>query len=679
MTQNCATSRIQSFALMIMKATPFRLVALALCAALLAPLAWAQSKAPIEDFARRPKLDRLTFSPDGKQFAALQEINGRMNIVVGDLANGSLRSVTRFEASDVTGYRWISNKRLIFSLIDYKVGLADQRGGGLLAVDADGGDGKQLSPTGKECEDTIRRCRYTLFQARVPGSVDEIIAVTNERVDTSPDLVRLDTRSGKRTLLTSDNPGQVAQWSLDHSLVPRAAVSSDAKALESTFWYRDDAGSAWRKIKTFKFFEPHFEPLGFAPDGTLYVASNLESGDKLAIHKFDPKTGLPGERLARHPDVDLGLVEDPRNPGPPSSPLIFEPTSGELIGLQIAGDKPETVWLDEKRMRLQATIDRSLPAGSVNTVRPLPENKAVIFSRSGSDPGAYYLFDQDKRQLRELARPRAWIKPEQMGRVEPIRYKARDGLEIPAYLTVPPGKAAKNLPLVVWVHGGPWARDEYGWDPDVQFFASRGYAVLQPNYRGSTGFGRKHFNASLKQLGQSMQDDVTDGVRKLIADGTVDAARVCIGGGSYGGYATMMGLVREPSMFKCGIDVVGVVDLKWWIDLGYTDFNRSDAAGSDAWLKATIGNPATEPAMVEANSPRLHADKIMAPVLIIHGVGDVRVPIVHGEAMRDALKAKGKEVEWLAFPDEGHGFMKESSRTEYYRRMEAFLSRYLGN
>ena len=641
--------------------------------------AFAQPLIPPEDFARRPKLDRITFSPDGKKFAALEESKGRMNLIVGDFSGGAIKQITSYESNDVTAYRWVSDKRLIFSLVDLKSGLATQRGGGLFAVDADGRNGRQLSLTGKDCEEGMRRCRVTEFFQRVPGNDDDIIAVSNERVGESPDLVRLDTRSGKRTLLTENNPGNVSSWALDTSLVPRAAMSNDRRTLESTFWYRDDARSSWRKVRTFAFSEPHFEPLGFDPSGTLYVASNMESGDKLAIHKFDAKTGLPGERIARHPDVDLGLVSDPRNPGPPSSPLIFDPQTGVLIGLLIDGDKPETVWLDEKRARLQATIDRSLPAGAVNTVRPLPDNQAFIVSRSGSDPGTYYLFDETQRALREVERPRSWIKPEQMGRVEPLRYKARDGLEIPAYLTLPAGKTAKGLPLVVWVHGGPWARDEFGWDPDAQFFASRGYAVLQPNYRGSTGFGRKHFNASLKQLGQSMQDDVTDGVRKLIADGTVDPARVCIGGGSYGGYATMMGLVREPSMFKCGINVVGVVDLKWWIDIGYTDFNLGDAEGATAYLKRTVGDPVADAAMMEANSPRLLADRIKAPVLIVHGGGDMRVPIAHAEAMRDALKAKGKEVEWLVFPDEGHGFMKESSRAEYYRRMEAFLAKHLGN
>lgn len=656
---------------------PLRRVGLSLALIILSTA--AQAQIPAEDFARRPKLDRISFSPDGKKFAALEEFKGRMNLVVGDFDGGPLRYVTSYVTNDVTRYRWISDKRLIFSLIDLQGGLATQRGGGLFAVDADGRSGRQLALTGKDCEDANRRCRGLDFVARVPGSDDEIVVISNERVADSPDLIRLNTRDGKRTMLTDKNPGQVSHYTLDGKLVPRAAMSNDRMSLERTFWYRDDAISPWRKIRSFGFAAPHFEPLGFDPKGTLYIASNLETGDKLAIHKFDSTTGAPGERVARHPDVDLGLVEDPRNPGPPISPLVFDDDSGELVGIRIAGDKPETVWLDEKRARLQSTIDRALPAGSINTVRPLPGNKAFVASRSGSDPGTYYLYDEDKRALREVARPRAWIKPEEMGSVKVLRYKARDGLEIPSYLTLPAGKAPKSLPLVVWVHGGPWARDDYGWDPDAQFFASRGYAVLQPNYRGSTGFGRRHFNASFKQLGQSMQDDVTDGVRALIADGTVDPARVCIGGASYGGYATMMGLVREPSMFKCGIDVVGVVDLKWWIEIGYTDFNLGDANAATAYLTRTVGDPMADAAMMEANSPRLHADKVRAPVLIVHGGGDMRVPVAHGEAMRDALKAKGKEVEWLVFPDEGHGFMKESSRAEYYRRMDAFLAKHLGN
>ena len=308
-----------------------RSLAAALALAFAASFVFAQALIPAEDFTRRPKLDRLTFSPDGKKFAALEEAKGRMNLVVGDFNGGAVKQITSYEASDVTNYRWISSNRLIFSLIDLKGGLATQHGGGLFAVDADGREGRQLSLTLKDCVETIRRCRSTDFFERVRGSNDEIIAVSNDRVLDSPDLIRLDTRTGKRTLLTERNPGGVTLWVVDRNLAPRAALSSDRKTLQSTFWYRDGASDTWRKVASYAFGEPHMEPLGFDGAGVLYVASNLESGDKLAIHKFDVAKGAPGERIAAHPGVDLGLVEDPRNPGSMLSPLLMDDERGEVV------------------------------------------------------------------------------------------------------------------------------------------------------------------------------------------------------------------------------------------------------------------------------------------------------------------------------------------------------------
>jgi len=461
-------------------------------------------------------------------------------------------------------------------------------------------------------------------------------------------------------------------------MVPRAALSNDRKGLKRAFWYKDKADAPWRKIIEYGVLEPGVEPLDFGPDGTLYVASRLESKDKLEIYKFDAATGKPGEKIAKHLDVDLGLIEDPAT-GSLASPLIFDAKTNNLIGLKIDGDVPSTIWFDEKKARLQKTIDNSLTKGNVNLIKPLVDGTYFISSSSGSDPGTYYWFDENKRQLVELGRQRGWIKPEQMGRVEVVRFKARDGLEIPSYLTIPAGKEAKNLPLLVWVHGGPFGiRDEYIFDPEVQFIASRGYAVLQVNYRISGGFGLKHYAAGFRQFGQTMQSDLRDGVNKLVQDGIVDAKRVCIGGGSYGGYATMMGLIRDSDIYKCGINIVGVMDLFWWQDLGYTDFNLGDADAATAFLRLVIGNPITDGDMMKANSPRFHADKVNAPVLFIHGVNDRRVPIVHAESMRDALKSAGKPYEWLVFPDEGHGFNKESSRAEYYRKMESFLAQHIG-
>jgi dipeptidyl aminopeptidase/acylaminoacyl peptidase len=659
-----------------------RLRALAISFAVLSTWAAAEgtsSLIPVEEFTRRPKLSDIKFSPDGKSFAALTELKGRRNIAVAKIDSADIHVVSSYETADVGNYRWISSKRLIFSLLDLKAGLSEQDGGGLFAVDADGKDGRNLSPTAKACQQSFQICRYTRFWARIKDSEDEIIAVSNERVLTSPDLVRLNTRTGARKLMTVDNPGRVAFWVLDADLVPRAALSEDVVHLERTFWYRSSADTPWEKITTFKEFEPGFSPLGFAPDGTLYVSSTLESKDKAAIHVFDPKTRLPGARLARHPSVDLGLAPASDPDEPPRSPLIFEPKSGQLTGLFVPSDIPQTVWLDEKFARIQGVVDASLPKGRVNEIRPLTDNQVVVFSYSGSEPGVYYLYDSDKRALREVIRPRSGINPDRVGTVQALRYKARDGLDIPAFLTLPAGKPPTKLPLVVWIHGGPWASDVYRWDDEVQFLASRGYAVLQPNFRGSTGFGLRHLGLSFKKLGQSMQDDITDGVRKLIADGTVDPQRVCLGGGSYGGYATLMGLVREPELFKCGIDVVGVVDLNWWIELGYTDFNRSSPEEAGAWLRHTIGDPSADREMMEANSPRLHARKIKAPVLIVSGANDQRVPIAHAEAMRDALKAAGNPPEWLVFGEEGHGFMRESNRTAFFTAMERFLAKHIGN
>jgi dipeptidyl aminopeptidase/acylaminoacyl peptidase len=655
------------------------------CGATLAQVPTAVASAPAaapsaQDFARPPQLDRLSFSPDGKKFAALEEYQGRMNIVVGDLQKGGLGRITNFRDFDVSAYRWISDGRLILSLGDRKSGLAQQRGGGLFAVNADGSDGKALAPTLLDCINLNQVCRFMQFVSVIKDSATDVIVMANDRNARSPDLYRLNTVTGRKTLITFDNPGEVIWWILDKDLVPRATWGTSATdRMRRVVHYRASESAPWRKVGDFAAFEPSFEPLAFGPDGTLYIASSLES-DKQALYKFDAAAGKPGEKILAHADVDVGLVDNSRSGGlsPFASPLMFDAKTGELTGIAIDGDKPETHWFRTKEAALQKTVDNAMPAGTVNSVTPVVDDKYLVVSRSERDPRSYYLLDLAKTQLISLGRPRPWIKPEQMGTVKVVRYKSRDGLEIPSYLTLPPGKASTKLPLIVWVHGGPWARDDWGWDRDAQFFASRGYAVLQPNYRGSTGFGRKHLVSSLKQLGQSMQDDVTDGVRHLIAEGIVDPARVCIGGGSYGGYATMMGLVKEPDLFKCGINVVGVVDLSWWIDLGYTDFNSSDPEASGKYLKATIGDPSADKEMMRKYSPRLHADQIKAPVLIIHGGGDVRVPIAHAEGMRDALKAAGKPYEWLVFPEEGHGFVKAENLTTYYTTMEEFLAKHLG-
>ena len=624
---------------------------------------------PASDFAKRPKYASVQFSPDGERFAALQEFEGRFNLTVGDLKAAKLTRITGFKTYDVGSYAWISNLRLVLSLYDSKKGLAEGRGGGMFAINADGSEPKMLSSTFESCRAETRFvCRQIEFARRIPGSEDEVIAAANERDAQTEDLYRLNTRTGKKTLLTEKVPGHVGRWVIDTQGVPRAAVTSEKGTLSQTFWFRDSADTPWRKISTSNSEAARrMEPAAFDTDGSLMVYSNLES-DTFGLYGFDAKTGKTGALLASHPIADLN-----------TSQIIRTSDQFKPVGLQINGDKPQTVWFDEKYGKLQALMDASLPKGNVNNFAILDNGKVVVYSWSDRDPGQYFLYDPVKKQLEAVLRPRDWIETEKMSPMTVVRYKARDGLEIPAYLTLPVGKPAKNLPLVAVIHGGPFGvRDEWGFESDVQFLASRGYAVLQPNYRGSGGYGMKHYIAGFKQWGLAMQDDVTDGVKYLIAQGIVDPARVCIDGTSYGGYATLMALVKEPELFKCGIDEAGVSDLFWFGELGYSDFNRNDSSSAGAFFAETMGDPSVDKIMMEANSPRKQAAKIESPLMIIHAVRDQRVPFQHAEGMRDAMKAAGKDIEWVVYPDEAHGFAKFENRVDRYNKIEAFLKKNIG-
>jgi len=293
-------------------------------------------------------------------------------------------------------------------------------------------------------------------------------------------------------------------------------------------------------------------------------------------------------------------------------------------------------------------------------------------------PGSFYLFDLKSGKLEWLADSAPWINPRQMAPMQQVRYKARDGLEIPAHLTLPKGSEGKNLPLVVVVHGGPWVPAE-GWrfDPEAQFLASRGYAVLQPEFRGTMGYGWKHFSSSFKQWGRAMQEDVTDGVRWAIDQGIVDPNRVCIYGASYGGYATMMGLVKDPDLYKCGINYVGVTDLDLFTSATWSDFAYSE------WLqhevKEMFGDMSTERERLMAVSPVEHAGKIKAAVLMAYGAADVRVVPEHGTRMRSALQKYDRKVEWMMVEGEGHGYRDPENQKMFYGAMEKFLDQYIGS
>jgi len=425
---------------------------------------------------------------------------------------------------------------------------------------------------------------------------------------------------------------------------------------------RDPAGD-WKKVAEFQSLAGDaMAPRFVGPDGSLYVEAG--QGDQTAVFTLDAASG----KLSAAPvAASKGFSLHPE----------FVADDKKLLGLRYTIDAEITQWLDDGMKALQATFDAMLPATGNRISVPMRGDSPWVLVQAFADvqPTVSYIYNRQTRKLIRLGVSLPAIDPKQMGQTDFVRFKARDGLMIPAYLTLPPGEAKKNLPLVVLVHGGPWVRGaSWHFDPEVQFLASRGYAVLQPEFRGSTGYGRKLFEAGFKQWGRAMQDDVADGARWAIAQGFADAKRICIAGASYGGYATLMGLVNDPELFRCGINWVGVTDPLMMFSVSWSDI--TDESKKYGYAKL-IGDPAADAAMLKAVSPIENASKIKQPLLLAYGAWDTRVPIVHGEKFRDAIKPHNPNVEWVVYDNEGHGWAKPETRVDFWNRVEKFLARNL--
>lgn len=300
------------------------------------------------------------------------------------------------------------------------------------------------------------------------------------------------------------------------------------------------------------------------------------------------------------------------------------------------------------------------------------ERQWVVKTVSDISRGAYFVFDRDSRKITPLGETMPWLQPELMSEMKTISYKSRDGLTIEGYLTIPRGREAKNLPIIINPHGGPWSRDEWSFDPETQFLASRGYAVFQMNFRGSTGYGRKFWEASFKQWGRKMQDDITDGVHWLTKEGYADPKRVCIYGVSYGGYAALAGVAFTPDLYACAVDYVGVSNL-------FT-FSKTIPAYWKSWLEMQnemVGHPVKDKALLRAASPVFFVDKIKAPLFVAQGANDPRVNKAESDQIVEALRKRGVQVEYMVKDNEGHGFSNQENRFDFYRAMEAFLAKHI--
>jgi len=403
---------------------------------------------------------------------------------------------------------------------------------------------------------------------------------------------------------------------------------------------------------------------GLTEDGKGLVRMARNAKGYQALLRRDLETGMETE-LYSAPGYDVAY------------PLLDE-WSGRVIGAAYTADKEEFVYLDPAREALQRGLEKAFPGESVGILSgDLSRNILIVKLNGPARAPIYFVLDRTTHNMRPMARPYPALTDLTLPEVKTYNYAARDGLKIPAYLTLPLNKPAKNLPLVVMPHGGPDARDQLGFDWWAQFLANRGYAVLQPNYRGSSGYGWDFTQAGLRQWGLKMQDDISDGVKKAIADGVADPKRVCIVGASYGGYAALAGAAFSPDLYACAVSFAGVSDLPLVLRTDRKEYG-TDSQNASFWA-TRIGSSDDNWDQLTATSPARHADKIRCPVLLMHGEGDTTVRIDQSERMESALKEAGKNVQFIRIPGEDHYLNLTETRVRLLTETEKFLAKTIGN
>jgi dipeptidyl aminopeptidase/acylaminoacyl peptidase len=476
------------------------------------------------------------------------------------------------------------------------------------------------------------------------------------------ELFKVNAHTGDRTIVAHGNY-DTSEWLMDGHGHVAARIDQKTNPLRDYVWVPD--GDGWRAIGDYDATGDRGTGIiGLSDDGTALMRSMDDANGMRVLTRLDLKTGKE-TTVSSNPQFDA-------NHG------IYDPWTYRVIGAIYISDKAETRYFDDKTEGLQKGIEAAFPGVSAYaTSWDLAMDKVIVEVESPKHPIDYYFLDRTTHAATKIGSAYPDLHEPDLGSMQAYPYKARDGLNIPAYLTLPPGKPVKNLPIVVMPHGGPDARDDIGFDWMAQFFANRGYAVLQPNYRGSSGYGRKFTDAGLHQWGLKMQDDITDGVKKLVADGIADPKRVCIVGASYGGYAALAGAALTPGVYACAVSFAGISDLPVMLRSERAN-NGKDSHAVSFW-NSRIGSPYDDSDQLRATSPARHADQIKCPVLLLHGEGDTTVPIEQSEIMADAMKSAGKPVEFIRFPGEDHYLNLADTRVRFLKETEAFLQKNIGN
>ncbi|HEY2292662.1 MAG TPA: S9 family peptidase, partial [Thermoanaerobaculia bacterium] len=630
--------------------------------ALAAVAAWASPAGPPPLIDRQlffgdPEISGSRISPDGKLIAFIKPLDGTRNIWVkrAEEPFSAARPLTADTKRPIGIYFWSRDGRFILFAQDQ----AGDENFNVYAVDptASPAPGQRVSAARNLTD--AKKVRAELYA--VPKTDPDTIYVgLNDRDPAWHDLYKVKISTGERTLLRK-NTERVTSWIFDRKgqlrLATRSAENGDTEVL------RVDA-DGFKKVYSCTVAET-CDPVRFHKDGQhVYMITNKGDADLIRLVLFDPATGS-AELVESDPEGRVDFEQ-----------AHFSERTDDLIATSYVDDKRRVYWKDKAFAADYELLRKKLPGKEILFGSGTEdERRFIISAASDTEPGESYLFDRESKKLTLQYRIFDKLPRQQLAEMKAIRYKSSDGLEIPAYLTLPKGVPAKDLPLIALPHGGPWGRDEWRYDPFAQFLANRGYAVLQPNFRASTGYGKRFLNAGNNEWGQKMQDDITWGVKYLVAQGIADPKRVGIMGGSYGGYATLAGVAFTPDVYAAGVSIVGPSNLitllqsipPYWESIRKIFSER-------------MGDPSTPEgrAQLERQSPLNSAGKIKAPLLVVQGANDPRVNKAESDQIVIALRDRGFPVEYLVAPDEGHGFARPVNNLAMFAASEKFLAKHLG-
>jgi dipeptidyl aminopeptidase/acylaminoacyl peptidase len=631
----------------------------------------AQDAAPpsVKALFGNPTFSSPVISDDGKTLAVILSSGDVQTIVTRAISGGELTPVARVPDPDVRlrWLEWANSTRLLMSAHARNpdgVGMRS-RVTRLFGVDA---DGKNFDWLGKRWPRYGQDQLQPFFQDDIVHWTPDdpnylLIQVDPPYQDEWPRVMKMNVATGQLRPAFSPKTW-VREWHADKDGQVRAGTAyTEDKFYE--LWTRIEPEGEFQLTIRHEFLAPGEEFLGFNADdpSKIYVSRELNGRD--ATYEFDLRAKTLGALVFAHPEVDIdGIVRSPAG-------------DWRVIGVHYTTDSPQIHFLDAAAERERASLQAALAKEYGQAVQISPQSRMLDGSReilhvsSDTQPPTYFVFDRGSRHLFHLLDERPGVSVDRLSPTKRVTYQARDGLAIPAYLTLPKGRDPKNLPLIVLVHGGPWSRDLIQWDPEVQLFASRGYAVLQPNFRGSSGLGVKHLEAGYREWGQKIQDDITDGAKWAVAQGYADADRIGIYGGSFGGYAALAGLTKTPELYRAGAAYAAVTDIEDMLKDGRWYTSVID------YEETMIGGEKGDAERLRASSPLRNAGRVRVPVLLGHGVDDATVHVHQSQRMAKALRDAGKDVTYLEFPDEIHGFVLEANRIRWYTALIAFFEKNL--